>query len=41
MGAGYGLLKDAKGLPVKDPKTGKVMIDPKADVRTLPNGAGY
>lgn len=41
MGQGYGLLKDAKGLPLKDPKTGKTMIDPKADVRTLPNGSGY
>mgnify|MGYP001112474218 FL=1 len=26
---------------VKDPKTGKFEIDPKADVRLLPNGAGY
>ena len=41
MGQGYGLLKDAKGLPIKDPKTGKPMIDPKADVRTLPKGSGY
>ena len=41
MGQGYGLLKDAKGLPLRDPKTGKTVIDPKADVRTLPNGAGY
>lgn len=41
MGQGYGLLKDNKGLPIKDPKTGKFMVDPKADVRTLPNGSGY
>jgi hypothetical protein len=41
MGQGYGLLKDAAGMPIKDPKTGKAVIDPKADVRTLPNGAGY
>lgn len=41
MGAGWGLLTDAKGMPVKDPKTGKTMIDPKADVRLLPNGAGW
>lgn len=41
MGQGYGLLKDNKGMPIKDPKTGQFMIDPKADVRTLPNGAGY
>ena len=41
MGSGWGLVKDSKGMPVKDPKTGKVMIDSKADVRTLPNGAGY
>lgn len=41
MGAGWGLLTDAKGTPVKDPKTGKTMIDPKADVRMLANGAGW
>lgn len=41
MGAGWGMLKDARGLPVKDPTTGKFVPDPKADVRQLPNGAGY
>lgn len=41
MGASWGLLTDAKGMPVKDPKTGKVMADPKADVRQLANGAGW
>lgn len=41
MGQGYGLLKDNKGMPIKDPATGKFKVDPKADVRTLPNGAGY
>ena len=41
MGSGWGMLTDAKGMPVKDPKTGKFMVDPKADVRLLPNGAGY
>lgn len=41
MGAQWGLLKDAKGMPVKDPKTGKFVPDPKADVRQLPNGGGY
>jgi hypothetical protein len=41
MGSGWGMLTDAKGMPVKDPKTGKLMPDPKADVRLLPNGAGY
>lgn len=41
MGSGWGLLKDAKGMPVRDPKTGKPMEDPKADVRMLPNGGGY
>ena len=33
MGQGWG--------KTKDPKTGKFEIDPKADVRLLPNGAGY
>lgn len=41
MGQGYGMLKDAKGMPIIDAKTGKMIPDPKADVRTLPNGAGY
>lgn len=41
MGAQWGLLKDAKGMPVKDPRTGKFTPDPKADVRQLPNGGGY
>lgn len=41
MGSGWGLMTDAKGMPVKDPKTGKVMADPKADVRQLANGAGW
>ena len=41
MGQGFGILKDAKGLPVKDPKTGKTILDPKADVRMLPQGSGY
>lgn len=41
MGSQWGLLTDAKGMPVKDPKTGKTMVDPKADVRQLANGAGW
>lgn len=41
MGAGWGMLKDPKGMPIKDPATGKFVPDPKADVRQLPNGAGY
>lgn len=41
MGSGWGLLTDSKGMPVKDPKTGKFVVDPKADVRQLANGAGY
>lgn len=41
MGSKWGLLVDDKGMPVKDPKTGKIMPDPKADVRQLANGAGW
>lgn len=41
MGSQWGWLKDAKGMPAKDPKTGKFIPDPKADVRTLANGGGY
>lgn len=41
MGQGWGMLKDAKGMPAKDPKTGRFMPDPKADVRMLPQGSGY
>lgn len=41
MGAKWGLLTDTKGMPVIDPKTGKTMPDPKADVRLLPKGSGY
>lgn len=42
MGSGWGWLKDPKNpiLPLKDEK-GKNIPDPKADVTTLPNGAGY
>lgn len=39
MGQGWGMLKDAKGMPVI--KDGKTIPDPKADVRLLPNGAGW
>lgn len=41
MGASWGMKKDKIGNLLKDPKTGKAMPDPKADVRQLPNGAGY
>ena len=41
MGSSWGLLTDSKGIPVKDPKTGKTVPDPKADVRQLANGAGW
>lgn len=41
MGSQWGLMKDSKGMPIKDPKTGKLVPDPKADVRMLPNGSGY
>lgn len=41
MGASWGNLTDAKGMPIRNPKTGKFEKDPKADVRQLPSGAGY
>lgn len=41
MGAKWGLIQDANGMPVKDPKTGKFIVDPKADVRQLAQGSGY
>lgn len=40
MAANWGILRDKDNNPVRDSK-GKVVADPKADVRTLPNGAGY
>lgn len=40
MGASWGLKLDKNGMPLRD-KTGMVLPDPKADVRKLPNGAGY
>ena len=40
MAANWGLLKDKNGMLIKD-KNGKPVPDPKADVRTLPNGSGY
>ena len=42
MGQSWGMLKDPKNpmMPLKD-KAGKLVPDPKADVRILPNGAGY
>ena len=40
MGQGWGFLKDPTGKAIKD-KFGKSVPDPKADVRLLPNGAGY
>jgi hypothetical protein len=39
MGQGWGMLKDPKGMPLL--KDGKPVPDPKADVRLLPNGAGW
>lgn len=41
MGASWGFRTDAKGMIMKDPMTGKPIVDPKADVRLLPNGSGY
>ena len=40
MGNNFGMLRDKDNNPVRD-KNGKAIPDPKADVRTLPNGAGY
>lgn len=40
MGQSWGYLKDDKGMLIKD-KNGKLILDPKADVRLLPNGGGY
>lgn len=40
MGSNYGYKKDKMGVLLKDKNSNKV-IDPKADVRQLPNGAGY
>lgn len=40
MGASFGVMKDAKNQIIKD-KNNKPVYDPKADVRLLPNGAGY
>lgn len=39
MGASYGYRKDANGVIMK--VDGKKVVDPNADVRQLPNGAGY
>ena len=41
MGAGWGMLKDSHGVPIKDKNTNKPIPDPKADGRLVPNGAGY
>lgn len=40
MGQAWGILKDSKGMPMKD-KSGNTIPDPNADVRMLPNGSGY
>ena len=39
VGVNWGMLRDANGNVIK--KDNKPIPDPKADVRTLPNGAGY
>lgn len=41
MGQGWGYRMNPDGTPYIDPKTQKRVPDPKADVRLLPNGAGY
>ena len=40
MGANFGYLKDQNNNIIRD-KNGQRVIDPKADVRTLPSGSGY
>lgn len=40
MGQSWGYLKDKNGVIIRN-KEGKYVPDPKADVRLLPNGAGY
>ena len=40
MGANWGKKLGPDGRPMKD-ASGKLVDDPRADVRTLPNGAGY
>lgn len=39
MGQNWGTLRDKDNNPIK--KDGKIVPDPKADVRLLPNGSGY
>ena len=39
MGSQWGLMRDANGIVIR--KDGKVVPDPKADVRTIAQGAGY
>lgn len=41
MGQTWGFLRDSNGLLVQNPKTKTPVVDPKADVRMLPNGGGY
>ena len=40
LGSGWGMLKDKAGNLIKD-KNNKPMVDPNADVRLMPQGAGY
>lgn len=40
MGANFGYLRDANNNFIRD-KQGNKVLDPKADVRTLPQGSGY
>lgn len=40
MGANFGYKRDNDGNPIRD-KSGKMIVDTSADVRQLPQGAGY